>query len=177
MDEFNNENQGAENISAENNGAESEIPANGPEIINAAAEPASSEPETAEEPVTEVVNAPETINYWKDTAAANANAPQGSSALAIVSLIMGIISLLSGLTCFCFGLGFIGGIFGIAALITGGLSIVKKKPGKGMAIAGLITGALGTLIAAVSIFVLIGALAGFADAMDEMSGYYSNSYY
>lgn len=72
--------------------------------------------------------------------------PSGSSAtngLAIASLPVGIIALLTGFL-------FIGGLFGLIAigLGIGGLSAAKRTgTGKGMAIGGIVTGAFGILIA------------------------------
>ncbi|HEY0426534.1 MAG TPA: DUF4190 domain-containing protein [Pyrinomonadaceae bacterium] len=76
--------------------------------------------------------------------------------LPIISLIMGILSLL--FTCWCGGF-----YFGVAALITGyiGFNNVNKNSqvygGKGMAIAGLILGAVSLLVAVLFVlFAIIG---------------------
>ena len=66
-----------------------------------------------------------------------AGTPVPSTGLAIASLVLGILATLSGIF-------FIGGLFGIAAIITGVIAL-QKKVGKGMSIAGIITGALGIL--------------------------------
>ena len=66
-----------------------------------------------------------------------AGTPVPSTGLAIASLILGILATLSGIF-------FIGGLFGIAAIIIGVIAL-QKKVGKGMSIAGIITGALGIL--------------------------------
>ena len=72
--------------------------------------------------------------------------PTPSSALAIASLILGVIGLLSGLLIFGGALGLVGVILGIVALVK-----VKNgtASGKGMAIGGIVTGALGMIVAAV----------------------------
>ena len=57
--------------------------------------------------------------------------------LAIASLVLGILAMLSGIF-------LIGGLFGIIAIILGAVAL-SKKVGKGMSIAGIITGALGIL--------------------------------
>ena len=84
-------------------------------------------------------------------------APQqeGSKVLAIVSMILGIISVI---TCCCYG----GGLpFGIAAIITGIISKKKNQPGGGMALAGIITGAVGTLMGVIGlIMIIIGIISG-----------------
>ncbi len=81
------------------------------------------------------------------------NIPQnhGTPVLAIVSMILGILATVSSTVCCCV-YGFIAGIpLGIAALITGFINTKKQSGGKGMAIAGIITGAVGVLIGLVLI--------------------------
>lgn len=83
---------------------------------------------------------------------------QGSPALAIVSMILGILSILLG--CCCSG-GNI--IFGIPAIITGVISKKKNLPGGGMALAGIITGVIGTVFALIMfIFFIIGMIGSAA---------------
>ncbi|MDE5946911.1 MAG: DUF4190 domain-containing protein [Oscillospiraceae bacterium] len=65
---------------------------------------------------------------------------QGSSAFAIVSLVLSIISLI---LCCLMGLNF---ILAIPALIFGIVSLVKRRRGKGMAIAGIIISAISILL-------------------------------
>ncbi len=62
------------------------------------------------------------------------NSPGG---LAVASLVTGILSIL----CCCIG---VGALFGIAAIILGCVSLSQRK-GKGLAIAGIITGAFGLI--------------------------------
>ena len=76
----------------------------------------------------------------------------GAGAMAIVSLIMGILSIV---TC-CVGIGL---IFGIVAIILAGISLSKKK-GKGVSIGGLVTGIIGTLLSLVIVIYMI--MAGVA---------------
>lgn len=84
--------------------------------------------------------------------------PQGSSALAIVSMVLGILSIVLG--CCCSG-GNI--IFSVAAIITGIISKKKNLPGDGMALTGIITGAIGTVFAIVMfIFFIIGMIGSAA---------------
>ena len=63
--------------------------------------------------------------------------PVPGKGLAITSLVLGILATLSGIF-------FIGGLFGIAAIVLGIIAL-QKKVGKGMSITGIITGALGIL--------------------------------
>lgn len=79
---------------------------------------------------------------------------QNKTGLAIASLVLGIISIL----CCCFGLGW---IFGIIGLALGIVSLVQKKGGKGMAIGGIVTGALsllGTIILVIYVVVIINTI-------------------
>jgi prepilin-type processing-associated H-X9-DG protein len=83
-----------------------------------------------------------------------------SSTLAIVSLIFGILSLVCG-----------GPIFGIPAIIFGMLAIGKVKKGtasgKGLAIAGITTGAVGVVLVIVQIAILAGMLLPALNAARE----------
>lgn len=74
--------------------------------------------------------------------------PTTGKGLAIASLVLGIIAFLTGLI-------YLGAVLGILAVIFGILAL-KKRQGRGMAIAGIITGALGILgtIAAIIIVIL-----------------------
>lgn len=63
------------------------------------------------------------------------NASQG---LAITSLVLGIIALLTGWI-------LIGGLFGIIAIILGAISLIKKRGGKAMSIIGIVLGSLGLM--------------------------------
>lgn len=82
--------------------------------------------------------------------------PQGSSVLAIISMICGIVSILG---CCCYGLSIIPAI---AALIMGIISKKKDLPGGGMALAGIITGAIGAIFAIIMIIILIIGMIGSA---------------
>ena len=63
----------------------------------------------------------------------------GGTGLAIASMVLGIVSIV--LTCL-----FIGILPGIVGLILGIISIAKDKPGKGMAVAGIVTSAIGIVL-------------------------------
>lgn len=81
--------------------------------------------------------------------------------MAVAALIVGIVSLIG---IFCFGVG--GIVMGLIAVVLGVLGVKKANeapgaPQKGLAIAGIVTGALGLLIgvAFLVFFVLVGAAA------------------
>lgn len=96
--------------------------------------------------------------------------PTPSSALAIASLILGVIGLLSGWLIF-------GGVLGLVGVILGIVALVKVKngtaSGKGMAIGGIVTGALG-MIAAAAMMVLGIVLASqcVENAVQDSNGNY-----
>lgn len=71
------------------------------------------------------------------------SAPKKGKAFNIVSMILGIISVL-----FCCGFwgGFLGLLISVPAVALGIVGLAKKAPLKGMAIAGIICGAIGILI-------------------------------
>ena len=83
--------------------------------------------------------------------------PVANSGLAIASMVCGILAVL---TCH------VGGIFGIPAVICGHLAIsaIQKSPvpmtGRGMAVAGLVTGYLGILFSLAALLILIIAMIG-----------------
>lgn len=86
-----------------------------------------------------------------------------SKGFAIASLVLGII----GLLCCCFG--WIGMIFQVLALVFGIIVLVKKKAGRGMAIAGIICGGIGLVVAI--IFTVVGA--SMANSLVNDSGLYT----
>ena len=65
------------------------------------------------------------------------------SGFAIASLVLGILSLV----CCCFW--YVSGIFAVIGLAFSIIVLVKHKPGRGMAIAGLICSAIGLIIAVI----------------------------
>ncbi len=101
--------------------------------------------------------------------------PQGSKALSIVSLCLGIAALIS--CCCC-----LSPVCGIGAIVTGIISKKKNLPGGGMALAGIICGAVG--IVAYIVLTIIGLLNGgdsksFTDAFMEgfEKGYNSGAFF
>ncbi len=93
---------------------------------------------------------------YNNTGAYAAKKPQnnGKVALAVTSMILGILSIL----CCCLLYGF-SAILAIAGLILGIISLKKKCAGKGMAIAGIICSAVGIVLAIVWIIMLIASVA------------------
>ena len=82
--------------------------------------------------------------------------PQNESKVfAIISLVCGIVSLL----CSC--CGWLSIILGVAAVVLGILSINKQENAKGMAIAGIICGGVGIVIAIV--IIIMGAALNSVD--------------
>jgi hypothetical protein len=94
-----------------------------------------------------------------------------SNSAAVVSLVVGILSLLG---IFCFGVG--GVVLGLIAVVLGIMGIRKAnemvgQPQKGVAIGGLVTGSLG-LLAGLAFLGLI--VLGSAVSDDYDSGYNSD---
>lgn len=79
-----------------------------------------------------------------DTPTATQTPASEGSGLAIASLILGILSL-TGFFIFT----------GVPAIITGIMSLRKKQKERGMSIAGIIMGSVGTLLTLLFVFALI----------------------
>ena len=141
----------------------------------AAVETAEAAPETTAPEAEPVYTAPESTVV--NAAPVNSNAgnvyseeaPQTGKGLAIASMVCGIASIV--LCCFTyFAL-----ILSIAAVVLGIISKKKTTEGSGMALAGIITGAVGLLIAL--FFIIVGAVAGVAFggmSPDEITQYIEN---
>jgi hypothetical protein len=82
-----------------------------------------------------------------------------SNGLAIASMILGILAILSGWF-------FMGLIFGIVAIVLGIIAL-KKPGGKGMSITGLITGGIGALSSLIFVAIFFIALAVGGAAASE----------
>ena len=89
-----------------------------------------------------------------------ASAPSGSKGLAIASLSLGIASILLGIIIIGIPLAIVGIILGIMAL-------VKKKAGKGIAIAGVITSALTLVLAPIFILIVLTTANGVNERAKE----------
>lgn len=85
----------------------------------------------------------------------------GNIGVAIASLICGILSLV----CCC--LSWFSLVLAIAAIVLGIITIVKKYDGKGMAIAGIVTAAIGLIIFIV--FIGISVTMPFEELIDEIA--------
>jgi len=73
--------------------------------------------------------------------------PQGQ---AVGSMVCGIASMIGCPMCF-WPFGIVGVLIGTVAVIMGVVSLIKRRGGKGMAIAGVVTGGIGTLVSLVSL--------------------------
>lgn len=90
-----------------------------------------------------------------------------SNGLAIAALILGILSIV---LCWAFGLGI---LLGIAGVVLGALGLSKSnelpgQAGRGQAIAGLITGAIGALLSIVLIAGIIALGNAVSDELDDL---------
>lgn len=81
--------------------------------------------------------------------------------LSIISMILGIVSVVC---CCCGGLN---GMLGAAAIVCGIIALVKGSGNRGMAIAGIITGALGALM---GLGIFIGSTSDMMKYMPELPG-------
>lgn len=93
---------------------------------------------------------------------APAQEPKKLIGLSIASMILGILSIV------CCSVWYIAGLFALAGLVLGIISMVKKCSGKGMAIAGIICSVIGLIIAIAMIFIVVLGIIGSTS---------SNSYY
>lgn len=99
--------------------------------------------------------------------AAEANKPKG---LAIASMVLGIIGFIAGWVV-------IGGIFALVAIILGIVALRKTKTGgggKGFAITGIVTGAIGLLISVLMLVLFWWVIAIVEPAMGTCSQYADN---
>lgn len=97
----------------------------------------------------------------------NFNQTGGGNGLAIASLVCGIVSIVG--FCCCIPIGILGGLAGI---VLGIISKMKNMEGSGMALAGIITGAVG--LVGTIIWSIVGAAfrenfsEEFMDAMESV---------
>lgn len=103
--------------------------------------------------------------YYSSNGSASVNYEQsnGNIGFSIASMVCGILSLL----CCCFSLFSL--VLGIAAVVLGIVCLSGKYEGKGMAIAGIVTGGIG--ISVWVIFMLIGGSGLFLDLIEELAYY------
>ncbi|WP_203138238.1 DUF4190 domain-containing protein [Microbacterium sp. JZ31] len=74
--------------------------------------------------------------------------PQPGKGLAITSMVLGILGLVGFAVAFIPFVGFAALLVPLVAIVLGVIALVRKKPGKGFAIAGVVTGGLGLIISA-----------------------------
>ena len=89
--------------------------------------------------------------------------PQGGTGLAITALIVGIVALVLSVIPV---LGMVSIVLGLIAVVFGIIAIVKKTAGKGMAITGIILGALGAVVAMIITALLGAAFTAFDQEMN-----------
>lgn len=95
----------------------------------------------------------------------------GNIGYAIASLICGILSMI----CCCLPL--FGGVLAVAAIVLGCITLCSKFDGKGMAIAGIITGGIGVLLLiVVLIFNAMNNSGALEDLLNELSYYLDEGY-
>lgn len=104
----------------------------------------------------------QTPQYYSSSDSSNTGMSHtnGNIGFAIASMVCGILSIV----CCC--LSTLSLVLGIAAVVLGILSINGKYEGKGMAIAGVVTGGIG--IAFWVIFIIIGGAGLFSGMVDEL---------
>lgn len=101
--------------------------------------------------------------YYSASSVEPSQTSGGNIGFAIASMVCGILSLL----CCCLSLFSL--ILGIAAIVLGVISINGKYEGKGMAIAGIVTGGIGICIWLLCM--VIGGAGMFTEMIDEISRY------
>ena len=94
---------------------------------------------------------------------------QGGKGLAIASMVLGIVSLV---LCFCVWISVPCAIIG---LILGIVSLAKHAPGKGMALAGVITSGIGVVLIILSLLGFLTGLTGLSTypGMSNFETYFS----
>lgn len=96
------------------------------------------------------------------------NIPQqeGSKGMAIASLVCGIVSITIGCCSTWIGLP-----TSLVATVLGIIVLSKKKPGKGMAIAGLVMGIIGVILNIVGIIILatVGTSASYLNMINGLN--------
>ncbi len=88
----------------------------------------------------------------------------GNGGFAIASMVCGILSIV----CCC--LTWLGLVLAIAAVVLGIIALNGKYDGKGMAIAGIITGGIGIILWLI-VVIAMGSAGVFTTFLNELSGY------
>ena len=161
----------------ENPAPAAEDPASPGENPAPAAQAPSEEPVTEERPALEETAIVPAGQPWEEKRGQRGEDLQGQepagyrpgdNPMAMASMVCGILSIV-----FCCG-SWISWILSIVAIVLGAVSISKGRRGKGMAMAGIITGAVGIVL---SILILIVAgIMGAAGDLAEYSHYFDYYY-
>lgn len=110
-----------------------------------------------------------TSKSYSDTSATGYSSytpePEQKQTLSIVSLVLGIVGLLFSCCC-CAGIP-----FDIAAIVVGILAKKKNVPGQGMALAGIILGAVGIVIYIITVIINLATGSGEAFTNSFMEGF------
>ena len=126
------------------------------------------EPERVE---AEVVSEGTSTSSYSETESTTAREPEysasaeleekGPQGYSIASMVCGILGLLC---CCC---GWFGLIVSIAGIVLGVISLNKNCEGRGMAIAGIVCGGIGALVAVIAV-IIAAATGGVADALNNI---------
>ncbi len=148
-------------------GAMSDVTDNVSSTVNNAAETVNNGINNAAGAVNNAIQPDAVYNNGANPYANSMPTEEGSKTLAIVSLVLGIISIL---TCCCSPCSI---PLPIAAIITGVLGKKKCPSASGMALAGIITGAVGLVVAIVAVIISIVSggsqsfMEGFAEGLNS----------
>lgn len=143
----------------ENCGNKIEEPVN--ETVNEAANEVTEEkePERVEAEVVSGGASESTYSESSAAAPAGADIEKGPQGYSIASLVCGILGLLC---CCC---GWIGLVISVAGIVLGIIALNKNCEGRGMAIAGIVCGGIGALVALTGVIVAA-ATGSITDAMN-----------
>lgn len=92
---------------------------------------------------------------------------KGSPVFAIVSFILGLISLLCGCCGFCCVSGWIGVFVSVTSIVLGIISLTKDEDSKGLAIAGIVCASIGLVILVASLLMSEEILQRAVNVMDS----------
>lgn len=111
-------------------------------------------------------------SYQTNNGFYNPNPKPQNNTMAIVSMILGIVSLVC-----CCAYGLFGFIMSVVALVLGGIVLYKRMPGTGMAIAGIVTGIIGLLMSVIMVASMLGFLTSDNSNYDiNINGHHYNNW-
>lgn len=96
------------------------------------------------------------------------NQPEKASGLTVAALVVGIVAVVFGVIP---AIGFLSFLLGPVAIILGVVALVKKRPKKGFAIAGMVTGAVGLIAAIVQAILAVFLVNTVSAAAGETAAY------